>query len=307
MQMTVGNLAKHGDDGGIVGKGLAELNMQIKDLDPSVIDFAKRGFLGKAVNPIRRYFQRYERAENVIQNILNSLTMGKEQLKSDNVTLSIEEGSLRTATKGLMTQIALGMEMDTAIEQQIIAAQQRGEDSEKVRFIQEEILFPLRQRIKDMQTLVVVNQQGIIAMELVQRNNRELMRGVDRVSNVTVSALRTAVMVASSLYNQRITMEKINAITATTNNQIEATSRMLREQGTAIHKQASEATISVDALRNSFKDLFAAMEDIATFKQNALEPMKLQIAEFAQMAEESQKEIDKLERGSLLFAQIEEE
>ena len=41
LQVTVGKLSKAGDDGGVVAQGLGELQLHMKDLDPSGIDFAK--------------------------------------------------------------------------------------------------------------------------------------------------------------------------------------------------------------------------------------------------------------------------
>jgi uncharacterized protein YaaN involved in tellurite resistance len=47
----------------------------------------------------------------------------------------------------------------------------RNEDPEKVKFVTEEVLFPLRQRFMDMQQMIVVNQQGVMATEIVIRND----------------------------------------------------------------------------------------------------------------------------------------
>ncbi len=63
LKVTVGNFSKMGDEGGSVAKGLLDLQREIKDLDPSVVDFAKTGFLSKFYNPIRSYFARYQKAQ----------------------------------------------------------------------------------------------------------------------------------------------------------------------------------------------------------------------------------------------------
>jgi uncharacterized protein YaaN involved in tellurite resistance len=60
----------------------------------------------------------------------------------------------------------------------------------------------------DLQQQLVVNQQGVLSIDLIMRNNVELTRGVDRAINVTVSALQVAVTLALALANQRITLEK---------------------------------------------------------------------------------------------------
>ena len=297
LQTTVGNLSKSGEEGGAVSSSLADLHREIKDLDPSFLDFTKEGIFGKLFNPVRRYFAKYERADGVIQDIVIALDKGKETLKNDNVTLNLEEESLREIAKRLGAELTLGMAMDAKIAEEIEHAKTAGEDEEKIRFVTEEVLFPLRQRIMDMQQMMVVNHQGIIAMEVIKRNNKELIRGVDRAKTVTVTALRTAVMVASGLYNQKIVLRKIELLNETTGNLISSTSRMLKNQGIAIQKQATESTMSPEVLKQAFRDTIAALDDIAEFKQQALPKMHETVAQFRMLAETGEKEIARLERA----------
>lgn len=298
LQVSVGNLSKMGDEGSEVSKGLTDLHRELKDLDPSLIDFTKTGLLGKLFNPIRAYFERYEKADQVINDIIVSLDKGKATLKNDNTTLEIEQLDLRNLTKKLSKEIEMGTIMDEAISKQIEAAGASNEDPERIRFVTEEVLFPLRQRIMDMQQMIVVNQQGIMAIEVIRRNNNELIRGVERAKTVTISAMRIAAIVASALYNQKIVLKKIEMLNATTNELISGTSRMLKEQGAEIHKQSIEANISVETLKSSFSDVISAMDAISAYKQEALPKMKETIGEFRQLAEMGEKQIQRLEKGN---------
>lgn len=300
LQVSVGNLSKAGEDGGQVAKGLADLHTQIKDLDPSLVDFAKTGILGKFFSPIRSYFLKYEKADGIIADIIISLDKGKSTLKNDNTTLEFEQQSLRELSKKLRKEIQLGALMDESIEVQIEAAKIRNEDPEKIRFITEEILFPLRQRVMDLQEMLVVNQQGIMAMELVIRNNRQMMRIVDRSKTVTISALKISVMVASALYNQNIALKKVELLNQVTSNLITATSRMLNEQGAEIHKKSIESNISVNTLKQAFTDVISALDSISTYKQEALPKMRETINEFRNLADIGEKQILRLEKGSQL-------
>ncbi|MBD2844867.1 toxic anion resistance protein [Paenibacillus sp. IB182496] len=300
LQVSVNNLSKSGDEGGQVAKDLMELNLQLKDLDPSVVDFAKSGFLGRLFNPLRRYFAKYQKADSVISDIIVSLDKGKVVLQNDNTTLELEQQAMRELTKRLEKEIQLGMLMDTEIEAQIEAAKARQEAEDKVRFITEEVLFPMRQRVMDLQQMMVVNQQGIMASEVVIRNNKELIRGVDRARTVTVTALRIAVTVASALYNQRIVLQKIELLNKTTDNLISGTSRMLKEQGVAIQKQAYEASVSVETLKQAFGDVISALDSISTYKQEALPKMRQTITEFRELADTGEEQIKRLEKGKAL-------
>ena len=175
-------------------------------------------------------------------------------------------------------------------------AKVNNDDPDRISFVSEEILFPLRQRIMDMQQMIVVNQQGIIAIEVIRRNNKELIRGVDRAKNVTISALRTATIVASALYNQKIVLKKIDILNKTTNDLISGTSKMLKEQGVEIQKQAIENSISVDTLKNAFSDTLEALNSISSYKQEALPKLKETINQFRELADLGEKQISKIEK-----------
>ncbi len=295
LNVRLADLTKMGGENGEVVNGLSQLQLQMKDLDPSGIDFAKKGPLGKLFNPVRNYFAKFEKADDVIAKTIQSLDKGKSVLKRDNTTLEVEQLALRDLTKKLSQQIELGMNMDEAISNAIDKAKTENVDEERIKFIEDEVLFPLRQRIMDMQQMQTVNMQGIIAMEIVRRNNKELIRAVERAESVTVSALRIAVTVASALYNQKIVLEKVNAVNEATNKLIGATSKMLKEQGAAIQQQAMETNISIDTLRAAFSDTFDALDSVTEYKAKALPQMQTTISEFRKLADEGEKRILKME------------
>lgn len=289
------DMSKGGKDAETIGDKLAELDRQMKDLDPSKVDFTKKGVLGNLLNPVRKYFEKYEKAESAISNIIESLDNSSKVLQNDNTTLLNEENYLREVTNKLMADIELGKKMDESIEAQIQQAELNDVPADKIQFVREEILFPLRQRIMDMQQMIVVNQQGIVSLNVIRRNNKELIRGVYRAKNVTVSALRTGVMVASALYDQKVVMDKINILNETTENIIETTSHMLKEQGSEIQKHSAETMISPEVLKASFAEALQAIEDVSTYKEQALPKMKETIDMFSDMAQDGQKVVDKIE------------
>ena len=300
LQKRINSFEITGSENGEVAQTLAELTLKMKDLDPSHLDFAKKGVLGNIFNPVRAYFEKYKTADAEIATIIESLNKGKKSLQNDNVTLELEEKSMRETSKKMQNNIELGLKLDSCLSSGIEQARLDGADEEKIRFIEEEILYPLRQRIEDFQQVQVVSQQGIIAMEVLRRNNKELIRSVDRANNVTVTALRTAVTVAGALYNQKIVIEKVDALNKTTNHMIESTARMLRQQGVAIHEQANNSTLNADVLKSAFEETFAALDDISNYKREALPRMKQTIEDFRQMAEVGEQRISEMERGGML-------
>lgn len=297
LQKRMGDFSRAGGESGEVAKGLEDLSMKMRDLDPSGLDFTKTGMLGKIFNPIRRYFERYKTADAEIAIIVKTLDKGKSILKNDNTTLEIEQAAMRDLTKQLTQKIELGSQLDTYLTNAVENAKMSGEPEERIKFVEEEIIFPLKQRLMDFNQLLVVNQQGIVAMEVVRKNNLELIRAVDRAETVTIAALRVAVTVAGALYNQKIVLEKVQMLNETTNNMITSTAKMLKEQGAAIQREAVEASISPDTLKQAFADTLSALDDISTYKRKALPQMAQTIQNFRTVAEEGERQLAKMEKG----------
>ncbi len=298
LEKSLGELSKTGSEGGQVVDSLSKLSREMKELDPSAVNFNDNGLFSKMFSPVKNYFQKYEKADAEINGIIENLEAGKKALQNDNTTLEIEQASMRDLTKKLGKQVELGLQMDAALEKAIEQAKINNEDPEKIKYIEEEVLFPLRQKVMDLQQMQAVNQQGYFAMEIVRRNNKELIRAVERAQHVTVSALRTAVTVASALYNQKIVLDKVKMINDTTNDLIRSTSVMLKQQGADIQQQSMEANITVETLKEAFQNTFEALDQVEAYKQKALPQMKKSMQEFRALADQGEARIQRLENAN---------
>jgi uncharacterized protein YaaN involved in tellurite resistance len=116
--------------------------------------------------------------------------------------------------------------------------------------------------------------QGYLALDVVKKNNVELIKGVDRALDTTMAALRVAVITSQALGQQRIVLTQVDALNATTSDMIVATSELLRAQGTAIQQQASQATVDPEKLQRAFDTVFQAMDEIDRYKAEATRSMK---------------------------------
>lgn len=295
LQKRLSDLSKIGGESQLVADGLDELSTEVESLNPAGIDVTDNGFLSKIFNPVKKYFKKYQTADETIGKIIDTLEEGAQTLRDDNTTLEIEYVGMLNLSKQLVEKRKMGKELDDYLTHQINKQKSENADPNKIRFLEEEVLFPLRQRMIDFDQMLAVNQQGMISMETIRRNNYELIRSVERAKTVTVSALRTAVMVAGALYNQNLVLSKIKAINETTNNMIATTSRMLKTQGAEIQKQAISANIDMETLKTAFNDALQAFDEINTFKQKALPQMKTTLAEFDSLIAQGQTLIDNIE------------
>src|ERR1700743_190254 len=264
------------DSGSDISKSLIDLRNTVEKLDPSRQGdlFAPRKLLGLIPfgNRLVQYFDQYQSSQTHINAIVESLRHGKDELMRDNAAIEQEKVNLWTLMERLEKYIYLGKRLDAGLDAK--AKSLEATDPEKARVVREELLFYTRQKVTDLLTHMAVNIQGYLALDLLRKNNFELIKGVDRATATTVAALRTAVMVAQALINQKLVLDQIAALNTTTGNIIETTSEMLKKQTGEIHQQAASSTIEVDKLRKAFANVYQTMDAIADFKSRSLDSMQ---------------------------------
>ena len=301
LQQPIRELAAKGDDGGGVANALVELKNQVEELDPGKFDFEAGWFsrlagrLPWVGTPVKRYFTRFESAQTVIDAIDRSLAEGRAQLARDNVTLEEDQKAMRALTRALAHESALAQAVDTKLSHALERELAEGESDVRA-FVETELVFPLRQRVMDLQQQLAVNQQGVLAIEIIRRNNLELMRGVDRAREVTMSALQVAVTVALALANQKLVLDRVTALNATTGSLIASTAAQLKTQGTEIHRQAASATLNIETLKGAFADINAAIDDIAAYRREALPAMAQTITDLDALGAQAEESIQRMER-----------
>ncbi|WBQ16495.1 toxic anion resistance protein [Sphingobium yanoikuyae] len=272
-----------------VGADLAELRRTVEDLDPG-----KRGSLTAPKklfgiipfgNKMRDYFDSYKSSQTHINSILGSLASGKDVLIKDNAAIDVERQNMWQTMGKLEQMIHISKTMDARLESK--ALELDSTDPTKAKAIRESALFYIRQRTQDLLTQMAVTVQGYLALDLVKKNNVELVKGVDRASTTTVAALRTAVTVAQALVGQRLVLEQITALNTTTANIIDSTGELLKSQTAQIHEQAASSTIPIETLQRAFQNIYDTMDNIDTFKLKALENMKTTVTVLSSEVEKS--------------------
>jgi uncharacterized protein YaaN involved in tellurite resistance len=261
--------------GATVSKSLVDLRRTVEDLDPSRQGLLSPKHLFGLIpfgNRLRDYFARYQSAQGHLNAIIQALYRGQDELRQDDAAIEQEKVNIWDLKGKLEQYVYLAGKLDAALEAQINQIGQTDPDRAKV--LREDALFYVRQKRQDLLTQLAVNAQGYLALELVRKNNLELIKGVDRATTTTVSALRTAVIVAQALTNQKLVLSQITALNTTTANLIESTSLMLKEQSGQIQEQAASQTVSVEKLQAAFANIYTTMDMIDAYKLQALDSMQ---------------------------------
>ena len=294
------------DGDGTVGKDLAELRRTVEDLDPGRQGklSGPRKILGIIPfgNKIKNYFDSYTSAQGHIASILQRLESGKKELHLDNAAIDTERQKLWAAMGELEQMIHIAKTLDARLEAK--ALELDSSDPAKAKALRESALFYVRQRTQDLLTQMAVSVQGYLALDLVKKNNVELVKGVDRASTTTVGALRTAVTVAQAMTNQRLVLGQITALNKTTSDIIDSTSTLLREQTAQIHEQAASSTIPLETLQRAFQNIYDTMDEVDNFKVRALDSMKQTVTVLTAEVEKSKGYIARAEGQSQAQAKV---
>jgi uncharacterized protein YaaN involved in tellurite resistance len=279
-------------NGSKVGGTLLELRRTVEELDPKGAQGAKK-FLGVLPfgDRLTDYFRKYQSSQSHIDAILHALYDGQDELRRDNAALNQEKQNLWDTMGRVNQYVYVAERLDARLSAKI--AELEATDPEAAKSMRDDVLFYVRQKHQDLLTQLAVSIQNYLAIDIIIKNNLELIKGVDRATTTTVSALRTAVIVAQALNNQKLVLDQITALNTTTSNLIESTSAMLRDNSVKIQQQAASATIGLPQLQAAFQNIYATMDAIDTFKVQALDTMAATIGTLETEVAKSQ---DYLER-----------
>lgn len=284
------------DDKSFVAKSLTDLRKTVEDLDPARqgdLLQPKRLFgLLPGGDRLRDYFLKYQSSQQHINQILNSLYNGQDVLRKDIATIEEEKVNLWNVMHKLQQYIYVGRRIDATLSERIATIETS--EPEKGRILKEEMLFYVRQKVQDLLTQLAVSIQGYLALDMIRKNNLELIKGVDRASTTTVSALRTAVIVAQVLANQKLVLDQISALNTTTSNLIASTSQLLKKQTGQIYQQAADSTIDLEKLQLAFNNIYATMDMISDYKLKALGTMQQTVDLLSREAQKSQSYLDRV-------------
>jgi uncharacterized protein YaaN involved in tellurite resistance len=280
-----------------IAKSLLDLRRSVDELNPAKHDLTQGGprkLLGVVPfgDRVRAYFAKYEKSQSHIQGIVGALREGGAELEKDNAAIGQEQRALWSQMETLRQYAYMAEKLDTGLEAQInhVAIG----DPERAKVLQEDILYPVRRRRQEILTQLAVAVQGYAALRVVEVNNRELVRAVRTATTTTVAALRTAVMVAQALTNQKLVSEQVKAVNDTTSAMIESTSSVLREQTTTVESQAASPGIDMASLQRAWDNVFAALDQIDTYKLRALDAMKITVRDLSEQVEKSQAQVERL-------------
>jgi uncharacterized protein YaaN involved in tellurite resistance len=296
---ALGKTRSGGDAQARVSKTLTDLRITVTELDPKRADLTGVRKVLKWLpggDKIDRYFAKYQSAQSHLNAIIKALDSGQDELRKDNAAIETEKANMWAMMGRLSEYNQLAAALDEAVEAKVAAFEATGR-TEDANSLRSDALFPIRQRRQDFMTQMAVNVQGYMALDLIRKNNLELIRGVDRAQTTTIAALRIAVIVSQALGRQKLVLDQINALNTVTSNLVESTSEQLRTQGAAINQQAAASTVDVAKLQAAFDNVFATMDAVDTFRTQAIDSMAQTVQALEGQIERARPYLERTRRG----------
>jgi uncharacterized protein YaaN involved in tellurite resistance len=213
-----------------------------------------RRFFGGGDLPAR-YFARYRDAQGQLDAILRELVAGQDELRRDNATIDTDQAESRATLARLSEYATLAGALDDAVGTRIAALQAEGR-ADDAAVLRDDALTAVRRRRQDVLTHLAVAAQGHLALDVVRRNNLELIRGVELARRGTLRALRAAVAASAAVAQEQLVLDRIGALDRT------AAATVTGESG------AGPAG-DTGALRAAFGDLVATMDDLDRYRIEA--------------------------------------
>ncbi|WP_225799427.1 toxic anion resistance protein [Streptomyces sp. NK15101] len=282
-----------------VGSSLVELRRTVEDLDPrDTPGKGLKGLLSKLPggNRLRDHVAKYASSQATLNRIVGSLRGGQDELRRDNAALQTERARLWETMGKLQEYAVLTDALDAAVEERIALTP----DPTQADALRADVLFPVRQKHQDLLTQLAVCAQGYLAMDVVRRNNDELIKGVDRAATTTLSALRIAVMLASALENQRKVTEQVNVLRSTTEDLVRGNAEMLATQAGEIQRIAADPAVGAETLRTAFQQIYRTLDAIDTYKVRATESMAATVESLTAELREASAHLDRSRRTGAL-------
>ncbi|MFI6305925.1 toxic anion resistance protein [Amycolatopsis thailandensis] len=252
---------------------LAGLRRTVAEIDPAKLPITGRKLMGliPVAGSAKKALDRYRAANEPVNALVLDLRARQDVLRRDNSALKGERERLWGTLGKLSEAAAFAEAVDTAVDRQ--AGIFDFTDPARAKALRADALHPVRQRHQDLLTQLAVSAQGYLALDLVRRNNDELIRGIERAVSTTVAALRVALLVSGALAGQQDVLDEVRAVQATTDGLIRANAEILELRGAEIQRAGSDPAVAVATIRESFDRIYRSIDAIDEYKAGAVSTM----------------------------------
>ncbi len=292
----------------VIVDSLLGLRDQVDALNPHTFNWNGRGLRGMAArftrrtfgpNVLSRYLEKYESSKVIIKDIMDGLKEGKEKLERNNTTLNGEKENMRNQIKAIKKAIVFAKLLQQKLEKEIANAS----DTEWADLLQQEMLFPVTQRINALEKGRVVKNQGIMSFEVIVRTNRQLINGI-RNSDMTIDTLKIALTQKMAVKDARQVNDALAALNDLTGNMLVENAKELNETVVEVFKTAAQNGIDMQKITEAVQHTLSAVDNYRTFINEITPVLKDEANQIDTLNKDVEKENEKMQKGNALRSQL---
>ena len=114
-------------------------------------------------------------------------------------------------------------------------------------------------RTRNMQQAKSVLLQSIASVDIIKKNNEKLTEAIRNAITMTQNVVTVSAVIQLALTNQRKTIDAVNATNEAIESMVLSNSQALKQNTEETTKLLENPAISMDKLRESFQNVFAAI------------------------------------------------
>lgn len=268
---------------------LLELRKAVSQLDPNPMNAS--GFkrvMNKVLrkNPLEAYMIKYQSIDKQIEAIIKSLLVGRDNLQEDSVGLQVLKERSIQKIEALDKQVYLGKRLSEMLEEE----RQKPERSKDVVLINEG-LEKILVRTRNMQQAKSILLQSIASIDIIKKNNEKLIEAIRNAVSMTQNVVTISASIQLALANQRKSIDAVNATNEAIETMILSNSRALKQNTEETTRLLENPAIGMDKLRESFDNIFAALQASEESSERIIQSSKTFVKEIDTFNDEMKKKL----------------
>ncbi|WP_379971097.1 toxic anion resistance protein [Ectobacillus sp. sgz5001026] len=268
---------------------LLELRKAVSQLDPNPMHAS--GFkrvMNKMLrkNPLEAYMIKYQSIDKQIEAIIKSLLVGRDNLQEDSVGLQVLKERSIQKIEALDRQVYLGKRLSEMLEEE----RQKPERSKDVVLINE-ALEKILVRTRNMQQAKSILLQSIASIDIIKKNNEKLIEAIRNAVSMTQNVVTISASIQLALANQRKSIDAVNATNEAIETMILSNSRALKQNTEETTRLLENPAIGMDKLRESFDNIFAALQASEESSERIIQSSKTFVKEIDTFNDEMKKKL----------------
>lgn len=272
-----------------IPKTLLDLRKVVSELDPNSLHASgMKRIMFKVFkkNPMETYVHKYQSIDKQIEEIIKALLVGRDNLREDSVGLEMLKEQSEQKIHALDKQVYLGKKLADMLE----VEKQNPERQKDIPLIND-ALEKILVRTRNMQQAKSVLLQSIASVDIIKKNNEKLTEAIRNAITMTQNVVTVSAAIQLALTNQRKTIDAVNATNEAIESMILSNSQALKQNTEETTKLLENPAIGMEKLRESFQNVFAAIEASEKSTERIIESSKMFVKELDTFNDEMKKKL----------------